>query len=86
MQQLQKFVPVVFDTEGVGQGEGYRRIAGVRQFDGLAHGRLGFGLLPQVALEVHNLYRREVAVVEVVGSELARPPRGGWPWSVRHRR
>ena len=38
-------------------------VVGVGHLDGLAHGRLGRGLLPQVALEVDHLRRGEVVVV-----------------------
>ena len=61
---------MVLHAERVGHGERHRGVAAVGHLDGLPHGRLGRRLLPEVALQVDDLRRGEVPVVEVDGAEL----------------
>ncbi len=70
VEQLEELVAVVLDAERVGQAQRHRRVVAMGDLDGLAHGRLGRGLLPEVALEVGDLGRGQVALVKVDGPEV----------------
>ena len=72
LDQFEKLIAEAGDTESVRQRQRHLDPGLVRRDSGIAHGRFGTWLIPEIALEVHHLRRGDAVHVEILRPKLGR--------------